>query len=100
MDSWGESADTLRVSAPGERVALRSPFIVPGSVIVRVNGEVITPARYQVNLHLGTIRFLDTLPAGATIVVSYRRKPLLMSPVYSLRPAEVSEPAREAPIPE
>ena len=85
---------------PGERITLRAPFLVPGSVVVRVNGEVWAPERYQVNLHLGTIRFSGDLPAGAIVVISYRRKPLLMSPVYSLRPAEVSRPDQPDAVPE
>ena len=85
-------SDTLRAPVPGTRITLRAPFIVQGSVVVRVNGEVLAPDRYQVNLHLGTIRFIGDLPKNAVVVVSYQRKPLLMSPVYSLRPAEVSKP--------
>ncbi|HET6349173.1 MAG TPA: hypothetical protein VFH88_08830 [Candidatus Krumholzibacteria bacterium] len=98
--TWGEVSDTLRTPRAGARIALKSPFLVPGSVVVRVNGEVLAPERYQVNLHLGTIRFLDDLPAGAVVVVSYQRKPLLMAPVYSLRPAEVSAPDSTGAVPE
>lgn len=90
--TWGEMSDTLRSPVPGARIALRAPFLVPGSVVVHMNGEVLAPERYQVNLHLGTIRFIGDLPKGAVVVVSYRKKPLLLSPVYSLRPAEVSRP--------
>lgn len=98
--SWGESSDTLRAPTPGARIALRSPFLVPGSVEVRVNGEVLPAERYQVNLHLGTIRFAGDLPPDATVIVRYRRKPVLMSPVYSLRPAEVSAPRGPDAVPE
>jgi hypothetical protein len=85
-------SDTLRSPVPGARIALRAPFLVPGSIVVRVNGEILPPERYQINLHLGTIRFRDDIPRDALVVVSYRKKPLLMAPVYSLRPAEVSKP--------
>jgi hypothetical protein len=98
--TWGEAADTLRSPVPGERIALRSAFLVPGSVVVRLGGEVLPPEFYQVNLHLGTIRFSGDLPRGAVVVVSYRRKPLLMSPVYSLRPAELSTTAPADAVPE
>lgn len=97
--TWGERADTLRSPATGERIALRAAFLVPGSVTVTVDGVVLAAERYQVNLHLGTIRFLDDLPPGAVVVVHYRRKPLLIDPVYSLRPAEVSRPDAPAPVP-
>lgn len=73
---------------------------MPGSIVVRVNGEVLPPERYQVNLHLGTIRFTGDFPANAVVVVSYRRKPLLISPVYSLRPAEVSAASPADSVPE
>jgi hypothetical protein len=98
--TWGEMSDTLRSPVPGTRIALRSPFLIPGSIVVHVNGELLPSERYQVNLHLGTIRFIGDLPKGAIVVVSYRRKPLLMSPVYSLRPAEVSKPDSTGVVPE
>jgi len=91
-DTWGEATDTLRAPVSGARIALRAPFLVAGSIVVRLNGEVMAPDRYQVNLHLGTIRLLGDIPKNAVVTVSYRRKPLLMAPVYSLRPAEVSRP--------
>ena len=100
VTAWGEMSDTLRSPVPGARMALRAPFLVPGSIVVSVNGEVLAPERYQVNLHLGTIRFIGELPKGAVVVVSYRKKPLLMSPVYSLRPAEVSRPDSAGVMPE
>jgi hypothetical protein len=84
------------------RVTLRSAFLETGSVRVEVNGTEIAPDAYQVNYQLGTIRFTDEVPTGATVVVRYRRRPFFLSPVYSLRPAEVSpagpadaEPPRE-----
>jgi hypothetical protein len=98
--TWGAMSDTLRAPVPGTRITLHAAFIVPGSVVVRVNGEVLGPDRYQVNLHLGTIRFIGDLPKNAVVVVSYQRKPLLMSPVYSLRPAEVSKPDSSGVSPE
>jgi len=98
--TWGTVSDTLRAPTPGARFTLRAPFIVPGSVVVRMNGDILPPDRYQVNLHLGTIRFIGDLPKGAVVVVSYQRKPLLMSPVYSLRPAEVSKPDSTGATPE
>jgi hypothetical protein len=89
---WGAAADTLRSPVPGERITLRSAFIVPGSVHVELNGVPLAPETYQVNHHLGTIRFRADIPAGAIVIVSYQRQPVLLSPVYSLRPAEVSRP--------
>lgn len=65
---------------------------------MRVNGEILAPERYQLNLHLGTIRFVGELPKDAVVVVTYQRKPLLMAPVYSLRPAEVSKPDSAAVV--
>jgi hypothetical protein len=99
-DTWGVMSDTLRSPVPGARITLHSAFLVPGSVVVHLNGEILAPERYQVNLHLGTIRFLGDIPKGAVVVVSYRRKPLLMAPVYSLRPAEVSKPDSTGVTPE
>lgn len=99
-ETWGEMADTLRAPMPGARITLSAPFIVQGSVAVRLNGEIMAPERYQINLHLGTIRFIGDLPRDAVVIVTYRRKPILMSPVYSLRPAEVSKPDSAGVVPE
>ena len=100
--TWGERADTLRAPEPGARLTLSSAFIVAGSVVVTVNGVPAAPETYQVNLHLGTLRFTGDLPPGALVVVRYQRKPLLMTPVYSLRPAEVARPdvPEAEPVPE
>ena len=98
--TWGEAADTLRSAQAGVRIALRSPFLAPGSVRVVVNGADLPAELYQVNLLLGTIRILGDIPAGAVVVVHYRRRPLLMAPVYTLRPAEVSRPDAAEPVPE
>jgi hypothetical protein len=97
--TWGEAADTLRAPAPGTRIALRSAFLEPGSVRVSVNGAYLPPEIYQVNPLLGTLRLLGDVPAGATVVVTYRRRPLLMAPVYTLRPADVSRPGAAEPVP-
>jgi hypothetical protein len=97
--TWGETADTLRAPAVGARIALKSAFIVPGSVSVTVDGVALPVESYRVNLHLGTIRFSE-LPEDAVVVVRYQRKPLLMAPVYSLRPAEVSRPDAVEAVPE
>ncbi|HEX5131996.1 MAG TPA: hypothetical protein VFX92_05875 [Candidatus Krumholzibacteria bacterium] len=95
---WGVVADTLRAVEPGARITLSSPFIAPGSVRVEFDGVTMTPDVYQVNLHLGTIRFRIDIPPGTVVVVHYRRQPFLLSPVYSLRPAEVTRPdSVEAP---
>ena len=98
--TWGEAADTLRFAQSGVRIALRSPFLAPGSVRVVLNDAEVPPELYQVNLLLGTIRLLCDIPAGAVVVVHYRRRPLLMAPVYTLRPAEVSRPESAEPVPE
>lgn len=95
---WGAAADTLRAPQSGARITLRSAFLVPGSVHVEVNGEALAAGRYQVNYHLGTIRFGPGLPKGAVVIVRYERQPILLQPVYSLRPAAVSRPdSVEAP---
>jgi len=95
---WGAAADTLKSPVAGERITLRSAFIVPGSVHVELNGAMLAPETYQINHHLGTIRFRADIPPGAIVIVSYQRQPVLLSPVYSLRPAEVSRPdSVEAP---
>lgn len=105
LDTWAEAADTLKSPSIGERVTLRSAFLETGSVRVEVNGVQVAGDAYQVNYHLGTIRFTDDVPAAATVVVRYRRRPFFLSPVYSLRPAEVSPagpddaaPAREVVV--
>jgi hypothetical protein len=100
LQTWAEAADTLRGASIGERVTLRSAFLETGSVRVEVNGAELAGDAYQVNYHLGTIRFTDDLPAGATVVVRYRRRPFFLSPVYSLRAAEVSPagPDDAAPV--
>ncbi len=98
--TWGAAADTLREAKSGARIALRSAFLTPGSVRVVMNGADLPPELYQVNLLLGTIRILCDIPAGAVVVVHYQRRPLLMAPVYTLRPAEVSRPGAADPVPE
>lgn len=98
LGTWAESADTLKSPSLGARVTLRFAFLEAGSARVEVNGVEIAHGAYQVNYHLGTIRFIDDLPSGATVVVKYRRRPFLLSPVYSLRPAEVG-PAGAADAP-
>jgi len=91
-DTWGAAADTLHAPAAGERITLSSPFIVPGSVHVEVDGAPVPADDYQVNEQLGTIRFRTAIPPDAVVIVSYRRQPFLLRPVFTLRPAEVSPP--------
>lgn len=98
--AWGERADTLHAPVPGERIALRNAFLVPGSIHVTINGAELAPETYQVNFHLGTLRILVDIPHDAIVVVRYRRQPLLIAPVYTLRPAEVSRPDSIEPVPE
>ena len=83
----------MRGVTAGARVTLKAAFIETGSVRVWVDGVEWARESYQVNAHLGTIRFLDDVPAGATIVVGYRRRPFLLAPVYTLRPTDVSPAA-------
>jgi hypothetical protein len=90
FSTWTESADTLRDVVVGERITLRAAFLEVGSVTVEVNGVAIAPGAFQVNAHLGTIRFVQDIPAGAVVVVHYRRRPFTLPPVYTLRPTEVS----------
>jgi len=95
---WGVAVDTLTSPSAGERITLRSAFIVPGSVRVELNGAVLPPDQYQINFQLGTLRLRTEIPPGARVIVHYQRQPVLLSPVYSLRPAEVSRPdSVEAP---
>ncbi|HXV13258.1 MAG TPA: hypothetical protein VEC56_03540, partial [Candidatus Krumholzibacteria bacterium] len=99
LSTWAEAADTLRGVTAGARVTLGAAFLEAGSVRVEINGVETSRDAYQVNYHLGTIRFTDEVPAGATVIVRYRRRPFLIAPVYTLRPADVSptEPAEQAP---
>lgn len=90
FSTWAESADTLRGVTTGARITLKAAFIEAGSVRVWVNGVEWGSESFQVNAHLGTIRFLDDVPASAVVVVGYRRRPFLLSPVYTLRPTDVS----------
>lgn len=95
FSTWTEAADTLRSVTVGSRVTLRAAFIEAASVRVEVDGVALSRDAYQVNPHLGTIRFVDELTPTATVVVHYRRRPFLLAPVYTLRPVDVSpaEPA-------
>lgn len=102
LASWAQAADTLTSPPVATRITLHSAFLETGSVRVEVNGTELARDAYQVNHHLGTIRFIEEVPTGATVVVHYRRRPFFLSPVYSLRPIEVSpagsadaEPVRE-----
>ena len=79
-------------------MTLHAAFIEAGSVRVDVNGVALPHDAYQVNLQLGTIRFVDDLPAGAVVVVHYRRRPFLLAPVYTLRPTEVSPATPSAEV--
>ena len=88
--TWAQAADTLRAVAAGTRITLRSAFLESGSVRVDVGGTPLAATSYQVNYHLGTIRFLEEVPSDAVVIVHYRRRPFLIAPVYSLRPVEVS----------
>jgi hypothetical protein len=98
--TWAALADTLHAPALGTRITLRHPFLEAGSVRVEVDGVELPHDAYQINPHLGTIRFTEELPANATVVVHYRRRPFLLAPVYSLRPVEAApaESADPAPV--
>ena len=96
FSTWAAAADTLRGVTVGQRVTLRAPFIEATSVRVAVDGVELARDAYQINPHLGTIRFVDELAPTAVVVVSYRRRPFLLAPVYTLRPTDVS-PAEPAP---
>ena len=97
FSTWAEAADTLRAVTAGQRVTLRAPFIEASSVLVEVDGVALARDAYQLNPHLGTIRFIDAVAPGATVVVKYRRRPFLLAPVYTLRPTEVSPAEPAAP---
>ncbi len=90
FSTWAAAADTLRNVTTGARVTLRAAFIEAGSVRVDVDGVTLAADAYQLNFQLGTIRFVQDVPKGATVVVHYRRRPFLLAPVYTLRPTEVS----------
>src|SRR6185503_19485478 len=96
FSTWAAAADTLRGVTVGQRVTLRAPFIEATSVRVAVDGVELARDAYQINPHLGTIRFVDEIAPTAVVVVSYRRRPFLLAPVYTLRPTDVS-PAEPAP---
>ncbi len=100
FSTWAEAADTLHGVTIGTRVTLRAAFIEPGSVRVVIDGVEMAREAFQVNPHLGTIRFLEDVPPGRNVVVTYRRRPFLLAPVYMLRPAEVSPGAEtQEPVP-
>lgn len=98
--TWGEVVDTLRVTGDEERVTLGAAFIVPGSESVVVGGAPLARAEYQINYQLGTLRINIALPEGTMVIVSYQRQPVMLDPVYSLRPAAVSKPEEPVPPPE
>ena len=58
---------------------------------VDVDGVVLPPEAYQINLHLGTIRFRTTFPRCARGRV-LPASPVLSAPVYSLRPRRSRRP--------
>lgn len=103
---WSVTVDTLRGVSAGRRVTLSQAFIIQGSEVVTVAGTRLAPGEYVINYHMGTIRVDVPVPAETPVVVSYRRQPVLLDPVYSLRPVEMSEddsrapPARAPVVPE
>ncbi|MCK4774503.1 MAG: hypothetical protein KAT30_06945, partial [Candidatus Krumholzibacteria bacterium] len=92
-NEWSAAADTLRNVVRGERLNLKSGFIVPGSEQVYSGANRLSADQYEINYRLGVLRVYLPLPADATIVVRYKRAPFVLEPVYSLREVEISEPA-------
>ena len=91
-DAWSAVADTIRNAVVGQRYNLSSPFLVPGSERVTLGPSVLGEGDYTINYRLGVIRFRALLPEKAELVVSYRKAPFTLNPVYSLRDIEISEP--------
>jgi len=91
-DAWSAVADTIRNAVVGQRYNLSSPFLVPGSERVTLGPSVLGDGDYNINYRLGVIRFRALLPEKAVLVVSYRKAPFTLNPVYSLRDIEISEP--------
>jgi hypothetical protein len=92
-DQWSETADTLLNVTEGERIDLRHGFIVPGSESLFSGAVQLQKEHYEINYRLGVVRIYAPLGAENQIVVRYRRAPFVLDPVYSLREAEISEPA-------
>jgi hypothetical protein len=91
-DAWSAASDTLASVVVGQRYNLSSPFLVPGSERVSVGPTVLGNEDYDINYRLGVIRVRAQLPEDARVVVSYRKAPFTLNPVYSLRDIEISEP--------
>lgn len=96
--SWGAVADTFVVKGSQNRITLTSPFVVEQSERVTVGGRVVATTRYEINYQRGLVRFLDGVPEGETVVVSYIRKPFLLNSVYSLRDIEFSDGQDAVPV--
>lgn len=92
--TWSAVSDTLRDVEPGRRMQLRYPFIVPGSERVAVDSLWLEPGQYEIAYELGLFRLYHPLPPGSLVVVTYRRRPFLLKPVYSLRDVRISDPER------
>jgi hypothetical protein len=91
-DSWSAAVDTLRSVVVGQRYNLSSSFLVPGSERVTLGPVVLLGDDYDINYRLGVIRVRSQLPEQADVVVSYRKAPFTLNPVYSLRDIEFSDP--------
>ncbi|MDH3196864.1 MAG: hypothetical protein OEO21_01355, partial [Candidatus Krumholzibacteria bacterium] len=89
--------DTLRDVETGRRLTLAHAFLVPASDIVVVAGATLTREAYRIDYHMGTLRIDTPVPPGSVAIVRYRRQPVMLSPVYSLRPVEISESPERAP---
>ncbi len=69
----------------GQRIELGRAFIVPGSESVSMGGRVLTREEYRLNYQLGVLRLNVLVSPDDVVVVSYRREPFLLRPVYALR---------------
>ncbi len=97
--TWGAVADTLRGVQMGRRTALANAFVQVGSDSVYVNQTRLSRDQYRINYHMGTIRIDAPMPPQAIVIVYYQRQPVLLNPVYSLRPIEVSDPEAALQVP-
>ncbi|MGD8413434.1 MAG: hypothetical protein PVF33_04340, partial [Candidatus Latescibacterota bacterium] len=91
-ETWSAAVDTLRSVVVGQRYNLSSPFLVPGSEKITVGKIVLDDGDYDINYRLGVVRVRSQLPDRSDVVVTYRKSPFALNPVYSLREVEISEP--------
>jgi hypothetical protein len=103
--TWGAAVDTLESIRSFERFNLSWEFVQAGSESVFVDNRLLDRNEYDINYRRGLVRIKSPVATGAEIRVSYRRLPVLLNSIYSLREAEFapaltdSTPVRAAPPP-